>query len=44
MSEFGKNLVPTGRTEVKIELSDIALPAGFSEVWPHHRSLMAAEV
>src|SRR5438876_5823725 len=43
MSEFAKNLVPAGRTEVKTEFSDIALPAGFSEVWPHHRSLMAAE-
>jgi aspartyl-tRNA(Asn)/glutamyl-tRNA(Gln) amidotransferase subunit A len=43
MAEFGKNLVPAGRSEVKIEIIDVALPAGFSEVWPHHRSLMAAE-
>jgi Asp-tRNA(Asn)/Glu-tRNA(Gln) amidotransferase A subunit family amidase len=28
---------------VKIDLVEVTLPDGFTEVWPHHRNLMASE-
>lgn len=43
MTDFVEKFTAAGGREVKIELIEVTLPDGFSEVWPHHRNLMAAE-
>jgi aspartyl-tRNA(Asn)/glutamyl-tRNA(Gln) amidotransferase subunit A len=43
MDDLVNKLMEAGGSEVTCELIEVSLPDAFSEVWLHHRNLMAAE-